>query len=594
MNTSHGTAVAEIVHAMAPAAQLYLICVDTQVDLALAEQYANGFGVKIVNHSVSWFNTSRGDGTGAAGTPDATVADARAPRDPLGQRRRQPCDEHWSGTFTPDGSDQDVHDFSPGITLNQVTIQGGEQACAFLRWDGWPVTSEDYDLFLVRVGNDQIVAGSTTDQADGPSPPTEELCYTNAGATQAFGIGIVRWSAAANLRFDLVYAGTSSLQFSTTGVSISEPASSPAALAVGAACWQTGTRSPSAPRGRRSTTAPSPRSAGPTASPPRHSARPARPAEPPGSSAPPRPRRTSQRPRRSCSAATPRSRPPASRARWRKRPFPRPALCCPTTCSEAGPDAGRHRSAGRDRPVDVATPPTGTTTAGESLRGRSGKWTPAAGIDVDLRTPSRCNPVGLAAPGSGGDGQHIPAPGGGHRHDAQGHRHRHEHDLERLDERREQPRGPSGTLRNGASDDQRQRVSRRRDDLDELRDVEQRSGALGSLAPLRLERTTCSDVAGATGTTYTLTGADVGGTVRAVVVDTNQSGSNSASSAESAVIAGPPGAPTGVSSGGAGNGQATVSFTAPASNGGATVTSYTVTSSSGGKTASGVSSPRNP
>jgi probable HAF family extracellular repeat protein len=51
-----------------------------------------------------------------------------------------------------------------------------------------------------------------------------------------------------------------------------------------------------------------------------------------------------------------------------------------------------------------------------------------------------------------------------------------------------------------------------------------------------------------------------------------------------------PGAPTGVIAT-AGNAQATVSFTAPVSNGGSPITSYTVTSSPGGITSTGASSP---
>lgn len=51
-----------------------------------------------------------------------------------------------------------------------------------------------------------------------------------------------------------------------------------------------------------------------------------------------------------------------------------------------------------------------------------------------------------------------------------------------------------------------------------------------------------------------------------------------------------PGAPT-IGSATKGNGQAVVTFTAPASNGGSAITSYTVTSSPGGKTASGSGSP---
>src|SRR5439155_14344736 len=63
-----------------------------------------------------------------------------------------------------------------------------------------------------------------------------------------------------------------------------------------------------------------------------------------------------------------------------------------------------------------------------------------------------------------------------------------------------------------------------------------------------------------------------------------------ASAVSTIVYTAPPGAPVGVSAG-AGDGQATVSFDAPASNGGAQVTSYTVTLSPGGLTAAGAGSP---
>jgi hypothetical protein len=78
------------------------------------------------------------------------------------------------------------------------------------------------------------------------------------------------------------------------------------------------------------------------------------------------------------------------------------------------------------------------------------------------------------------------------------------------------------------------------------------------------------------GTTYTFT-----------VVATNSEGNGSASDPSIGVKpATVPGAPTNVSAV-AGNGQATVSFDAPLSDGGAAVSGYTVTSSPGGVTASG-------
>ena len=55
----HGTAVAEIVHEMAPEAQLYLICVETEVDLAAAAAFAKGQGANVISHS------PRGSGRGA-------------------------------------------------------------------------------------------------------------------------------------------------------------------------------------------------------------------------------------------------------------------------------------------------------------------------------------------------------------------------------------------------------------------------------------------------------------------------------------------------------------------------------------------------
>jgi hypothetical protein len=82
------------------------------------------------------------------------------------------------------------------------------------------------------------------------------------------------------------------------------------------------------------------------------------------------------------------------------------------------------------------------------------------------------------------------------------------------------------------------------------------------------------------GTAYTFT-------VRAV----NANGSGAASAASTAVTPGTtPGAPTGVNAT-AGNAQASVAFTAPASNGGSAITSYIVTSSPGGISASGTASP---
>tara|TARA_Y100000588_G_scaffold111346_1_gene122087 strand:- start:1005 stop:1769 length:765 start_codon:yes stop_codon:yes gene_type:complete len=85
-----------------------------------------------------------------------------------------------------------------------------------------------------------------------------------------------------------------------------------------------------------------------------------------------------------------------------------------------------------------------------------------------------------------------------------------------------------------------------------------------------------------------VTGLTNGTQYRFEVTATNSVGTGSASSPSNAVtLPTVPGAPTGVSATG-GNAEATVSWTAPASDGGAAITQYTVTSSPGGITATTV------
>ncbi len=235
--TAHGTAVAEIVHEVAPGAQLYLICVDSEVQLAAAEAYAKANGIRIINHSVAWFNTGRGDGTSAfAGSPDATVADARANGILWINAAGNQAQSHWSGTFADDGGGFNL--FNSSGNLDQAVIVGGQQACFALKWDAWPTTTIDYDLGIYSLsGAPTLVASSANDQALGNLPPTEEACYTNPGATAAFGIAIHKVSAGTSPRLDLFSTNTGPMQFQTAAGSVIEPASSPNAMAVGAVCW---------------------------------------------------------------------------------------------------------------------------------------------------------------------------------------------------------------------------------------------------------------------------------------------------------------------------------------------------------------------
>jgi hypothetical protein len=101
---------------------------------------------------------------------------------------------------------------------------------------------------------------------------------------------------------------------------------------------------------------------------------------------------------------------------------------------------------------------------------------------------------------------------------------------------------------------------------------------------------TCGSINGATGSSYVVTGADLGHSLRVQVTATNGIGTGPpAYSIASLPVLSVPGAPRTVTAG-AGDGLAAILFAAPLDDGGGGIT-YTVSASPGGATATGTSSP---
>ena len=230
----HGTAVAEIVYEMAPDAQLYLICIGTEVDFAAAVAYAKSQGVHVISHSGSWFGPVRGDGSGFFG---ALAADARAAGILWVNSAGNYAQTHWSGTYVSTDGDR-LHEFASGDEGNTFVFPNNATICGFLRWDEWPAAISDFDLLLVRSDTLQIV-GASDDEQTGSQPAVEGLCARNtsgANVTVAWFIG--GWNVRSNPRLE-IFGFAPPLQYQTAAGSMLEPATSPAALTVGALCWQT-------------------------------------------------------------------------------------------------------------------------------------------------------------------------------------------------------------------------------------------------------------------------------------------------------------------------------------------------------------------
>jgi subtilisin family serine protease len=246
-NTNHGTAVAEIVHEMAPNAQLFLVCFETDVGFAQAEQYAKSRGVHIITHSGSTFNNGRGDGAPAPGTEGAVVADARSSGILWINSAGNSAERHWSGIFA-DTNANGFHNFAPTNEGNGFVLEHNEDVCVFLKWDQWPVGIDDFDLLLAN-GAGVVVAGSQTRQT-GSQPPIEQFCYTNTGATGPFFAVIGAFRATSAPRFDMFVRNVDPpLQYLTQDSSVGDPGASAFAFTAGAICWQTNALEPYSGRG---------------------------------------------------------------------------------------------------------------------------------------------------------------------------------------------------------------------------------------------------------------------------------------------------------------------------------------------------------
>lgn len=236
----HGTAVAEIVHDMAPAASLHLICVEDDGDLALASEYLRANGIEIANTSLGTVVTGFGNGKEPSPSPYHTVARDRAAGILHVVSAGNEADRHWGSPFR-DTDGNDIHEFATGADSvgNTIVVPPFSEARAILRWDEFDVRRTDLDLLaLDQAGN--LVALSADDQLAG-HPPVEGMLLTNPySSAQAFQLAIGRYAGTASPEMDLFIDGAAGIQYRSDLRSVSEPATSPGALAVGAVCQSSG------------------------------------------------------------------------------------------------------------------------------------------------------------------------------------------------------------------------------------------------------------------------------------------------------------------------------------------------------------------
>jgi hypothetical protein len=233
--TPHGVAVAEIIHEMAPDAQLYLATVVTTTDLQEAVDYFASQGVDIVSRSLTAQYDGPGDGTGPIATViDNAVADGMAWFNSVGNAASDGNfdGQYWRGQWNDPDSDGWL-DFTPGD-------EGLSFVCPFtngVRWsDFGAINPTDYDVYVFDSVPPYNLIGSSEDDQTAGAPPLE-LDIPCTGNVNLLAIRLVaegNGTAGDVLEF---MTNSGALEDSQNPYSASGPASdtaSPGALSVGA------------------------------------------------------------------------------------------------------------------------------------------------------------------------------------------------------------------------------------------------------------------------------------------------------------------------------------------------------------------------
>ncbi|HID20479.1 MAG TPA: hypothetical protein EYP28_06055 [Methanophagales archaeon] len=197
----HGTACAEIFHAVAPDAELYLISYDGYayqleeiVDYLISEE------VDIVSHSAG----------GTAGRFDGTdyncwiIDNAVFKHGIIWVNAAGNCAQrHWEGIFN-DADGDGYHEFPDGELGQMFCAEEGDFVKLILSWnEQWGYATQDYDLYVVDSSGSEVVAKSEDPQNGSFGHiPVEGVGFL-APYTDCFYIVIANYSATKPVHFEL-------------------------------------------------------------------------------------------------------------------------------------------------------------------------------------------------------------------------------------------------------------------------------------------------------------------------------------------------------------------------------------------------------
>jgi subtilisin family serine protease len=240
---THGTAVAEIVHDVAPGAELYLAYYDGgDVSMGNAVEWLMKQGVQIITHSAGGLAAPM-DGTGR----DAELVDQATRAGVLwinsaGNSAR----EHYRGDYTDVNGDQ-VNEFAPNRPLLSFQSSTAGTTQIILTWNDWAKDgSQDLDLFLLDA--DGNVLASSRNTREGNHPPIEQILY-KFDDSRTYFITIHGVKVDRALQINLFIHETANMELADPIGSLATPGDALGSLTVGAVDWRDNQLEPFSSRG---------------------------------------------------------------------------------------------------------------------------------------------------------------------------------------------------------------------------------------------------------------------------------------------------------------------------------------------------------
>jgi hypothetical protein len=238
----HGTACAEIVHDMAPDAQLYLVNFNTSTEQHQAVDWLIAQGVNIISYSVGWANAGDGKGTGPIA---ADVEKAAAAGITWCSAAGNDAEVHWEGLFR-DSNGNKFHNFPDNDEFLEMDIPAQNSIWVAMNWDDWGTwngseysgSANDYDLlFYLKSGATWSYLGQSANPQNGNGTwPAEGYGINNSGYTTiTVGLRIYKHNAIKNCKMEIFVWGIDGpIEYNVPAGSLTIPADSPFCVALGA------------------------------------------------------------------------------------------------------------------------------------------------------------------------------------------------------------------------------------------------------------------------------------------------------------------------------------------------------------------------